>query len=87
MKTAADVKRRLSVKGVKVKMIRHDWYPTGKLIDVVREVEKIQSNAVMFQGGSWLYFNSAKETIVESANSFSKLLSPTGARITYEFVD
>lgn len=87
MKTAADVKRRLSVKGVKIVMTKHDWYPNGKLIGVVREVETIQSNGVKFSGGSWLYFKSAKETIVESANSFSVLLDPNGEKMTYEFID
>jgi hypothetical protein len=90
MKSFADVKRRLQV-GTKLKMVRNDWYPSGKLINLVREIEKVQTNAIMFAGGSWLYFPPATEVIIESENVFSFLLEPNvstynNVKITYEFV-
>ena len=41
-------------------MIRHDWYPDGKLIGIPRKVEKLQTNSMKFEGGSWLDFRAAK---------------------------
>ena len=40
--------------GGSVKIINHQGH---KFFNVVRKAEKNQSNAVMFSGGSWLYFN------------------------------
>lgn len=53
MKTFADIKRKL-VEGNSVTMIRHDWYPEGKIMGVERKVIARQTNAVQFEGGSWL---------------------------------
>jgi hypothetical protein len=56
----AAIKRNLQV-GAKIVMVRHDWYPTGKLMGVERAVIHTQTNGVQFEGGSWLYFKAAKE--------------------------
>lgn len=53
MKNFADIKRKL-VKGNSVVMLRHDWYPKTKLIGMERKIIVRQSNAVQFEGGSWL---------------------------------
>jgi hypothetical protein len=86
MKTFADVKRRLQV-GTKLKLVRNDWFPTGKSINSVREIVARQTKGIKFSGGrSWLYFPSAKEVVIESENSFSFLIDKEGAKVTYEFV-
>lgn len=77
MKTFADVKRALQV-GVTVTMVRHDWYPNGKLMNVPRKVIKVQSNGVQFEGGSWLHFPKASDIAVHE-RGFSVLLSAENA--------
>jgi hypothetical protein len=74
MKTFADIKRKL-VEGNALTMIRHDWYPQGKLMGVTRDIVKRQSNAIQLEGGSWLYLDKpAKEFIPTSENTFLVLL-------------
>jgi len=85
MKTFADLKKRLQI-GTKLKMVRNDWYPNGILINVVRSIETRQTNGIKFIGGSWLYFPSAKEVVLESENSFSFIMDDKGNKMTYEFV-
>jgi hypothetical protein len=70
MKTFADIKRKL-VEGNSITMVRHDWYPDGKLIGLERKVIKKQSNAVQFEGGSWLRLDKkACDYIPSGENSF-----------------
>jgi hypothetical protein len=74
MKTFADIKRKL-IEGNALTMIRHDWYPQGKLMGVTRDIVKRQSNAIQLEGGSWLYLDKpAKEFIPTSENTFLVLL-------------
>ena len=75
MKTFADIKRALQV-GATVTMLAHDWFPTGKLINVPRKVVKTQSNAVQFEGGSWLYWSKAGDYTCLSENCFKVRLNP-----------
>jgi hypothetical protein len=70
MKTFADIKRKLS-EGSTLTMVRHDWYPQGKNMGIARKIVKRQSNAIQFEGGSWLYLDRpAKEYIPTSENAF-----------------
>jgi hypothetical protein len=70
MKTFADIKRKLT-EGNSITMTRHDWYPQGKLIGLERKVIKRQSNAVQFDGGSWLRLDRpAADYIPTSENTF-----------------
>jgi hypothetical protein len=74
MKNFADIKRKL-IEGNALTMIRHDWYPQGKLMGVTRDIVKRQSNAIQLEGGSWLYLDKpAKEFIPTSENTFLVLL-------------
>lgn len=74
MKTFSDIKRKL-IEGNALTMIRHDWYPQGKLMGVTRDIVKRQSNAIQLEGGSWLYLDKpAKEFIPTSENTFLVLL-------------
>ena len=57
MKTLADLKR-LKV-GDRLTMISAH-YP-GRLLGTTRAIAKMQSNSLMFEGGSWLYFPKAKD--------------------------
>lgn len=90
MKNFADVKKRLEV-GVELKLIRHDWVkPGGKLeVGAVRKIVRRQSNAIQFEGGSWLYFPPASDVVVDpDKNQFSIVLSVEKAEfLTYEFVE
>ena len=70
MKTFADIKRKL-IEGNALTMIRHDWYPQGKLINVTRDIVKRQTNAIQLEGGSWLYFDkTASDYIPTGDHSF-----------------
>jgi hypothetical protein len=74
MKTFADIKRKL-IEGNSLTMIRHDWYPDGKNMHLARKIIKRQSNAIQFEGGSWLYLDRpAKEYIPTSESSFKVVL-------------
>ena len=79
MKNFAEMKRALTL-GVKVIVTRHDWYPTGGVIGVLRKVSTVQTNAVAFQrldtdAHSWLFFNDgAKGFIFDGTDSFSVVL-------------
>lgn len=84
MKTFADIKRALN-EGVVLTMVRHDWFPNGALIGKPRKIIKKQSNAIQFEGGSWLNFPPASDICVNE-NGFSVLLSVEKAQfMTYEF--
>jgi len=70
MKTFSDIKRKL-VEGNSITMIRHDWYPQGHLIGLDRKVIARQTNAVKFEGGSWLRLDKkAGDYIPTSENTF-----------------
>jgi hypothetical protein len=70
MKTFSDIKKKL-VEGNSLTMIRHDWYPQGKLIGVTRDVIKKQTNAVQLEGGSWLRLDkTAADYIPTSEQTF-----------------
>jgi hypothetical protein len=64
VKTLADFKRFLALPGATVQITRHDYVLRDKakpgFLDP-RTVAKLQTNAVQFSGGSWLYFKSARE--------------------------
>ena len=83
----ASIKRNLKA-GAKVVMVRHDWYPAGKLMGVERAVIRVQSNGVQFEGGSWLYFKAAKE-YRDTTNGFQVCLDGSGTFdkvMEYQFV-
>ena len=73
----AAIKRSLQV-GAKVVMVRHDWYPTGKLMGVERAVIHVQTNGVQFAGGSWLYFDKGAKTYRTTATGFQVCLDGSG---------
>jgi hypothetical protein len=73
----AAIKRSLKV-GATVVMVRHDWYPAGKLMGVERAVIHEQTNGVQFAGGSWLYFDKGAKTYRETANGFQVCLEGSG---------
>ena len=73
MKTFADIKRKL-IQGNSITMLRHDYGSTD-LIGLNRRVVKRQSNAVQFEGGSWLRLDKpASSYIPTSENTFLVLL-------------
>lgn len=77
MKSFADIKRSLT-EGTILTMIKHDWYPNAPMLNKPRKIEKRQSNAIMFEGGSWLYFDKpASHFVPHGFNEFSVLLNPS----------
>lgn len=86
MKTFADVKRNL-IEGAELTLTRHDWLtPSSPLkLGAKRKIIKRQSNAIQFEGGSWLQFPAASDVAVND-NGFSIVLSvEKAAFMAYEF--
>ena len=86
-KTFADIKRQL-IEGASLKLVRHDWLvPNSKIaIGSVRKIIKRQSNAVQFEGGSWLQFPKSSDVAINE-KGFSIVLSIEKAQfMEYEFV-
>ena len=91
MHTYAALKRRLRV-GTTVTMTRHDWYPTGKLIGVPRDVTRVMSNAVELatpmatSGYSRMDLPSARDVVITGPDTFDVALesgNPDGPRMSY----
>ena len=88
MKSFSDVKKRM-IKGAQLELIRHDWLSSSSKISVgmVRKIIKRQSNAVQFEGGSWLYFPKASDVVTNGDNEFSVVLSIEKAQfMSYRFI-
>lgn len=59
MKTLADLKRTLTV-GTRLTLI--DTNMVGhKYLNITRAIEKVQTNSIKFEGGSWLEFGKAAD--------------------------
>ena len=83
MKSFADIKRSLT-EGTILTMIKHDWYPNAPMINKPRKIEKRQSNAIMFEGGSWLYLDKpASHYVPQGFNEFSVRLNPDDVEAKY----
>ena len=93
MNNLADLKRTVQP-GMKLVMTRHDWYPSGNLIGVEREVSKRQGNAIVFRHPdtdkeSWLYLDTAKGFIFDGTDTFSVKLdidAEVSPLMTYKLV-
>ena len=88
MKSFSDVKKRMT-EGAELELIRHDWLSSSSKITVgmVRKIIKRQSNAVQFEGGSWLYFPKASDVVTNGDNEFSVVLSIEKAQfMSYRFI-
>ena len=64
MNTLADFKR-LDV-GTVLELVQADGMPEHKYLNVPRKIEHKQSNAIRFEGGSWLYYPKANEFSFEN---------------------
>lgn len=86
--------------GGSIKMTWNLFVPNGKLIGVVRKPEKVQTNAIKFEGGSWLQYDKAsnydfRETgfdvfEVTNFNSETNRHEPESKRVkilSYEYVN
>lgn len=83
--------KRYMQAGVKIEMVRHDWFPVlSDKVSGIREVAKIQSNAIVFRNNdgrnSWLSFPSAS-MMRFSSEGFSVQLDPenTNEFMHYEY--
>jgi len=72
MKTLSDIKRRIG-QGETIVMTWHRWGTKSGLIGLERKAEKVQTNAVMFTGGSWLRWDKAACYRIDSPNAFTVL--------------
>jgi hypothetical protein len=77
--TKAAIIRKLSAK----ESIRVIAPNSHKFYNVIRKAEKVQTNAIRFEGGSWVYFN---DIDCEVLNGFK--LKPLGdiPPVVYEWV-
>ena len=64
MKTLADFKRL--GKGSELTLIKAVGMPNHPWLNKPRTIEIKQTNAIRFEGGSWLYYPTAKEFRVEN---------------------
>jgi 4-hydroxyphenylpyruvate dioxygenase-like putative hemolysin len=80
--TKANVIRKLQA-GHKIKVTQPT---THKYYNQERQADKVQTNAVRFIGGSWLYFDDIdKTTITEKGFSLTQIMSDEKP-VTYEWV-
>ena len=77
MNNFADIKRKLIV-GQSLKCLKNDF--SDKHVGKTRKIEKVQTNALVFEGGSRLGFPKAKYVEVINENTFS-LVEGTWAKI------
>lgn len=91
-KTFAQLKRDLQL-GTKIKMIKREVNgKEEKAIAEVREISKVQSNAIAFKtllpdgtvGNSWLYFPKASQ-VEYIGNTF--IFNDGYFKLTYEFIN
>ena len=83
MKSFADIKRAL-IEGATLTMVSHDNMPGGALIGLARKIIKRQSNAIQFEGGSWLYLDKpAADFEALGPNSFRVRLNPGATPAKY----
>tara|TARA_Y100000310_G_C20450898_1_gene700658 strand:+ start:196 stop:483 length:288 start_codon:yes stop_codon:yes gene_type:complete len=85
--TFANIKRRLK-KGTILRCTKNDY--SKKYLHKNREIDIVQSNAVRFSGGSWLYFPKAEFVKILDKNIFSiiggNLPRQQNKTITYKFI-
>jgi hypothetical protein len=83
MKTLADIKRRLSAKEP-VKMVWHSYQP--ERIGRVFVPEKIQTNAIMFEGKYWHHYRKAAQYRIDGPDTYTVLNDSMEPLVSYEFV-
>lgn len=66
MNSLAELKRKLT-EGTTVTLL-YSYHPGHKYLNIPRKIEIRQSNAIMFEGGSWLRFPKAKEILFYGDN-------------------
>lgn len=59
IKTIAELKRL--PEGTKIKLVECIGIENHKGLNIIREIDKIQTNSLKFSGGSWLYFPKSKD--------------------------
>ena len=69
MKTFADIKRKFK-ENVVLTCYQHDVKNDFKFLNVPRKIAKLQTNAIMFEGGSWLYYRKASDWVIIDNNTF-----------------
>ena len=87
METFSDVKRNLT-KGTELKCVRNDH--SDKHLNITRKIDVVKTNAIRFEGGSWLHFPKAKYVEILGDNAFSivggDFAYEKGKTMTYELV-
>lgn len=90
VRTLAELKRTLKV-GDRLTMIRHDWFPEGKLLNVPRYIVATNTQGIVLNedskasDGSHLLWPKASRVQL-NGNTFSIQLNPeTQDRMTYTY--
>jgi hypothetical protein len=83
MKTLADIKRRYATKEPVV-MTWHNYQP--ERVGTVFVPEKIQGNAIMFEGKYWHYYRKAAQYRIDGPDSFTVLGDDMAPLVSYRFI-
>lgn len=89
MKSFAEIKRSLTV-GRTLTMTHNSWARGGyhRLLDLPRKIIHVQSNAIQFEGGSWLYLDQKASMYFDIPDvGFGVYLDPAdlSKTMTYKF--
>jgi len=84
MKSLADIKRRYAAKE-SVTMTWHLFQP--ERIGLVFTPEKIQTNAVMFEGKYWHHYRKATQYRIDGPNDFTVLSDDLTPLVSYKFIE
>lgn len=71
--TLADLKRFFAQPNAKIKLISAPTMPNHKWLNVERGVEKLQTNAVKLEGGSWLDWRNGARDFKFNGKTFDVL--------------
>lgn len=81
IKNLAELKRYLATPNACIELIAVEGNPNHKFLNVKRKVEKLQSNAVKLEGGSWLNLYKASDFIFYQDNTFGVI----SANLVYKY--
>jgi hypothetical protein len=92
MNNLAEFKRYLARPDANIRMMSIEHLRNGEWVSGPvkypdwRSVDKLQTNAVKFEGGSWLYFGKASEWAFDNASGIAVNLSGH-TRLTYKWAN
>jgi hypothetical protein len=88
IKNLSQMKKYFTSTDAEIELIYSKYMP-HKYLNVIRKVEKCQTNAVKFTGGSWLEFGKAENYKFNDNNTFDVLEENNGNMeviLTYRYL-